>query len=153
VIRCWNWVVCGELTFTPGIVLSALNLRSLLKMCCLQWICDLLPKLSCLQQIIFRCWRCVVCSEFVIRCWNWVVCSELAFAAESVLAVANQRLLSKLCCLQRKCDSLPKLSCLQRISIRCRKRVGCNDKAFATKIEVPVVKKFSLPNCAAPAAN
>ena len=51
--------------------------------------------------------NCVFYSEFVIRCWNWIVCSEFAFTAE-------------LCVLQRICDSLLKLSYLQRIRVRCQ---------------------------------
>jgi hypothetical protein len=51
--------------------------------------------------------KCVLCSEISICCRNWVSCSELVFAVE-------------LCIVQRNSDSLPKLSLLQRISIRCR---------------------------------
>jgi hypothetical protein len=69
-----------------------------------------------------------------------------------VLSAANQHLLSKLCCLQRKCDSLLKSSCLQRISIRYQKLVGYSEVAFAAEIEVPVAKQFSVSNCGAPAA-
>ena len=102
VIRCHNQVVCSKLAFTVEMVLSSVNQRPLLKVCCLQWICDLLPKSSCLQRIRIRCWswivlqgisdhcrKCIDYSEIVIRCRNWVACSELAFAAESVLAVAK----------------------------------------------------------------
>ena len=60
-----------------------------------------------------------------------------------MLSVANLRLLSKLCFLQRKCDSLSKSSCLHRISIRC------SEVAFAAKIMVPAAKHFLLPNYAA----
>jgi hypothetical protein len=100
----------------------------------------------------------VFCSEFVIRCRSWVVCSELAFVA-------------KLCILQRICDSLPKLSCLQWISIRCRivcfysesvircrscivcsefvtrfwNWVVCSEVAFAVEIVAPAANQFSLP--------
>jgi hypothetical protein len=57
--------------------------------------------------------------------------------------------LLKLYCLQWICDSLLELSYLQQISIRCRKRVGCNEVAFAVKIVAPARKHFLLPNCAA----
>jgi hypothetical protein len=72
-------------------MLSAANQHSLLKLHYPQRIHDSQPKLSCLQQSAFAAEK-------------GVVCSELAFAAEIVFA-SNQRLLSKLSCLQR---SLPK---------------------------------------------
>jgi len=46
-----------------------------------------------------------------------------------------------------------KLSCLQRISIHCRKRVGYSEVAFVVEYEVPTAKQFSLPNCVAPKRN
>jgi hypothetical protein len=91
------------------------------------------------SEFVIRCRSCVVCSEIVIRCRNWVVCNEfvivsrsclvcsdLWFAAEVVLSAADLWCrckscivctgsvmpLPKLYCLQRICDSLPKLCCL-----------------------------------------
>jgi len=122
-IRCWNCVGCSKLAFTTEIMLAAANEHSLSKLWRLQLICDSLLKLSCLQRISIRCQKCVFCNEFVIRCQNHVVCSELAFSAEMVLSSTNQRPLLKVCCLQGICDSLPKLSCLQRISVRYQKCV------------------------------
>ena len=89
-----------------------------------------------------------LCCPQGIRCSlpNNVFRSESGFAVEVMLSAANLRSLPKLCCLQRKCDSLPKLSFLQRISIRCQKRVGCSEVAFAVEIVVPAAKQFSLPN-------
>jgi hypothetical protein len=37
-------------------------------------------------------------------------------------------------------------SCLQRISIRCLKCVGCSEVAFASEIVVPAANQFSLSN-------
>jgi len=71
-----------------------------------------------------------------IRCRNGVVCSESTSAAESVLSAANQHWLPKVCVLQQIYDSLPKSSCLQRISIRCRECVGCSELAFAVEVEL-----------------
>jgi len=143
-VPCQNCVVCNDVAFATKIVLSAANQRSLLKVCCLHWICDSLPKLSCLQRIS-------VC------CWNWIVYNELAFTTESVLVVTNQRSPLKMCCLQWICDSLPKLSCLQWISVRCRRYVLYNEfmiryrnwivyseLAFTTKSVLPTVNQHSL---------
>jgi len=55
------------------------------------------------------------------------------FAAEFVLSVANKVFSTELCCPQQKCDSLPKSSCLQRISIHYRS-------------VWPAMNQFSLPN-------
>jgi hypothetical protein len=160
------------------------NYHSPLKLCFLQW-------------ISVRCRKCVLYSEFVICCRNWVACNKSFFTTESMCSIANlwfttkielpaanQCSLPKVCFLQRSCDSLPKLNCLQqisvhwwkcvfcsepvircwnsvvysewcclqRISIPCRKCFSCSEVAFAAKIEMPAVKQFSLPNCAALAA-
>ena len=119
-IHCWKCVGCNESAFAIENVLSAVNLWfatetelsatnlcSLPKVCVLQWICDSLSKLNLLQWISIHYQKCVAYSKS-------------AFAAKVVLSVTNQRLLSKLCCLQRKCDSPLKSSCLQRISIRSK---------------------------------
>jgi len=58
-----NCVVYSKLTFTVEVVLSAVNQRSLPKVCYQQRICDSLPKLS--------------------------VCGELTFIAKIVLATVN----------------------------------------------------------------
>ena len=137
-----NRVVCSESVFGAEIALSAVNQRSPPKVRVLLWICHSLPKLSCLQWISMHCWKCVFYSKFVIRYRNWVVynglafttervcsaanlwfaaeiellvanaCSELAFTAEIVLSTVNQHPLLKVCCLQRICDLLLKLSYL-----------------------------------------
>ena len=73
--------------------------------------------------------NCVFCSECVIRCWSWVVC-----------------------------DSLPKLSWLQRISIRCwigrsaanlwfavEIKVACRELVFVAKLCVLQRNCDSLP--------
>jgi len=99
-VHCQNYVVCSELVFLAESVLSAANPRSMLKLCCLQR-----------TGVHFQ--KCVVSSKFVIRCQIWVLYSKLAFTAESVLAAASWHSLLKVCCLQRICDSLLKLSCLQ----------------------------------------
>jgi hypothetical protein len=96
VIGCQNCVICSELAFAAEVELSAVNLwfaNSLLKLSCLQRICDSLPQLSSY--------------------------SELAFAAESCVLERCCDSLPKLSCLQRICDSLSKLSCPHRISIHC----------------------------------
>jgi len=108
VIRCRNWVFCSELAFAAETVSAAANWHSL-------------PKLCRLQRIGIRCRNWVVCSEFVIRCRNWVFCSELAFTAE-------------LCVMQRNCDSLPKLSCLLRVSICCRNCGANSETVFAAEL-------------------
>jgi hypothetical protein len=48
----------------------------------------------------------------------------------------NQRSLPKVCVLERIYDSLPKSSCLQRISLRCRECVDCSELAFTTEVEL-----------------
>jgi hypothetical protein len=65
-------------------VLSAVNQRSLPKVCYQQRICDSLPKLSCLRRIN-------------IYCQNCVGYGELAFVAEIVLAAINEHSLLKWC--------------------------------------------------------
>jgi len=128
-----------QISIRCQIVCSAANLGFAVKFCVLQRIWDSLSKLYCLQRIIIFCRNWVVCNELAfnvelcvlqrisIRCW--IVCSaaNLWLAAEIKLSAVNQHFLSKSCCLQRNCDSLPELNCLQRINIRCRKRVDCNE--------------------------
>ena len=120
-IRCRKCIGCSELAFTAKNVLATVNQRSLSKLCCL-------------QRISVRNQKCVVYSEFVIHCQNWVVCGELAFAVEMLLSAANQCPLLKVCCFQWICDSLSKLSCLQRISVRCKKCCSTANLWFATEI-------------------
>ena len=148
-VPCWKCVVCSESTFDAEIVLSAANWCSLPKVCCLQQICDSLPDLSSLQQISIHCWKCVGCSELAFAAESLLSTANLWFAAETELSTVNQRSLPSVCVLKQICDSLPKLSYLQQISICCRKCVGYGEVAFAVKIEVPTVKQFSLLNCAA----
>jgi len=66
-----------------------------------------------------------------------------------VYSATNLCSLLKLCCLQQKCDSLSKSSCLQQISIRCQKHVDYSEVAFTVEIVISTAKQFSLPNCAA----
>jgi hypothetical protein len=63
----------------------------------------------------------MVCSEFKIYCRNWVVCSDSTFAAE-------------LCVLQQIWNSLPELSCVQRINIRCRIVCSTVNLGFTPKL-------------------
>jgi len=74
--------------------------------------------------------KCVLCSETVIRCRNYVGCSELAFAAEAE-------------CLQRICDSLPKLCRLQRVNNSLPSGVFCSE--LAIRCQSGVVCSKSLP--------
>jgi len=76
-------------------------------------------------------WTCVVRSELAFAAINCVVCSESVFTAESVLSAVNQH-------------SLPKLCCLQRISVHCRKCVVCSKSAFATDIVLSATNSCSL---------
>jgi len=104
-----NCIVCSELGFTAEwcclqrisfrcqIELSELNLHSLLKLSCLQQICDLMLKLSCLQRM-----------------------RELAFTAEIEVVAANERSLSKLSCLQRISICCRKCVFCSESVIRCR---------------------------------
>ena len=63
--------------FAAEFVLFVANLRSLLKLCCL-------------QQIYVHCQSCVVYSGSVIRCRNRVASNELAFATEIMVPAAKQ---------------------------------------------------------------
>jgi hypothetical protein len=116
-VRCRIMFSVANQVFAAEFVLSAANQLFAIELCCPQGTWFSLP--------------------------NYVDGSESGFTVEVVLFVANLRLLSKLCFLQRKCDSLPKSSCLHRISI-C-----CSEVAFAAKIMVPAAKHFSLSNYAA----
>ena len=71
---------------------------------------------------------CVLCSEILFRCRNRTSCSELIFAAD-------------LCVVQRNSISLPKLSLLQRINIRCRFVYCAAEFCFAVATE-PLAAKF-----------
>jgi len=79
----------------------------------------------------------VFCSKFVIRCRNWVStwvfsneivircrncvgCSELTFTAETELSAAKLWFTAETVSAAANEHSLPKLSCLQRTSFRCR---------------------------------
>jgi hypothetical protein len=93
------------------------------------------------SESMIRCWDCIVYSKSVIRYRNWVVCNELTFAAESVSAVVNQRLLLKVCVLQWICDSLSKVCWLQRINVHCWKCVVCSESAFAVERVLPVANQ------------
>jgi len=70
------------------------------------------------------------CSELLIRCQSGVVCIKS---------------LPKLSWLQRNYDSLPKLSCLLRVSICCR-NCGASSETVVTAELLPAAKQFSLPN-------
>jgi len=41
-----------------------------------------------------------------------------------------------MCVLQRICDSLPKSSCVQQISLRCQEFVDYSELAFDAKVEL-----------------
>jgi hypothetical protein len=140
IIPCWKFIGCSELVFAAEVVLSVANQCSLLKVCCLQLICDSLLKLSCLQWISVHYQKCVFRSEFLIRCRNWVVYSELAFAAKSVLAGANQRSLLKLCCLQWISVRSQKCVVYNEFVIRCQKWVACSELAFITESVLAAAK-------------
>jgi hypothetical protein len=64
---------------------------------------------------------------------NVLSAAKLWFTTEIELPTVNQCSLPKVCILQRICDSLLKLSCLLRISIRCWKCVGCSKLTFAAE--------------------
>jgi hypothetical protein len=162
-------MVCSELVSLLLCVLCSEGI-SAAELCCLQWICDSLPELSCLQWICHSLSKLNCLQRISIHCWKYVVCRESAFAGKSVLFAvklwftfetelfaANQCSLSKVCVLQWICDSLPKLNCLQRISIRCWKCVVYSESAFtvevvlstpevwlAIEIELPAVNYLSL---------
>ena len=98
------WVVYNELAFIVKSVLSAANQRSLPKRCCLQWICDLLPKLSCLQRITICYWKCVFCSKSALVAKKVLSAMNLWFIAKFELSAVNHHLLLKVCVLQWICD-------------------------------------------------
>ena len=175
-VRCQIMYSTANQVFAAEFVLSVANQVFSAELCCPQRIKCSLPNLCCPQwirsgvhcQIVLSVANQVFAAELCIPQWircsllnlccpqwirfslsNYVVRSESGFAVEVVLSAANLQSLLKSCCLQQKCDSLPKSSCLQRIRIRCQKRVGCSEVAFAAEIMVPATKQFSLPNCAA----
>jgi hypothetical protein len=85
-----NYVVCSELEFVVEMVLSAVNLYSLLKLCCSQQInirhrnCVVRNKLTFVvvySESTFIAEIYVMCSESTFATKNYVVCSESAFAA------------------------------------------------------------------------
>jgi hypothetical protein len=92
-----------------------------MNLCCLQWTSVRHHKLCCLQWIRFSLPNCVVRSDAGVCCRICVVCSEYAFAAESMLFVANW-------------CSLLKVWCLQRIRICCRNCVVCSESTFTAEI-------------------
>jgi hypothetical protein len=49
------------------------------------------------------------------------------------------------CVLQRICDSLSKLSYLQRINIHCQICVFCSEFVIRSKIELSITNYHSLP--------
>jgi hypothetical protein len=187
-VRCQIMYSTANQVFAAEFVLSVANQVFSAELCCPQRIKCSLPNLCCPQwirsgvhcQIVLSAANQVFAAELCIPQWircsllnlccpqwirfslsNYVVRSESGFAVEVVLSAANLQSLLKSCCLQQKCDSLPKSSCLQRIRIRCQKRVGCSEVAFAAEIMVPATKQFrcqivrpaanqfSLPKCAA----
>ena len=158
-VHYWKCLFCSELTFVVDRVLSAANLwfavEIVLSIANLWFIVEIelsagnkhsLLKVCVLQRINIQCQKGVGYSESVIRCWNWVICSESTFPAESVsfatnlwfaveieLSIVNQCFLPKVWVLQQICDSLQKLSYLQRINIRCQNCVGWSESVFESK--------------------
>jgi len=65
-----------------------------------------------------------------------------------MLSAANQCSLSKLCGLR-----LPKLCCMQGISVRCQNDVVCSELPFAAEIVLCAVNHRSLPKIELSAAN
>jgi hypothetical protein len=63
-----------------------------------------------------------------------MVCNEFVIAAE--IELSAELCVSKLYCLQRICNSLPKLSCLQRINIRCRFVCSVVTLKFVAEVEL-----------------
>ena len=51
---------------------------------------------------------------------------------------------AELCVVQRNCDSLPKLSCLLRVSICCQ-NYGASSETFSLPNWQPAANQFSLP--------
>jgi hypothetical protein len=119
VIRCRNWVARISIRCRKCVFCSEFMIR------CWNWVvCSESPfvakdvcsatnlwfavEIELSQWINIRCRRCVFCNKFVIRCCKWVSCSEFVIHC-------------------RNCDSLPKLSYLQRSSIHCWKWVCCSE--------------------------
>jgi hypothetical protein len=159
VIRCWSWVVCSES------VIRYRNCDSLPKLCRLQrisihcrMVCSVanmsfavevelaaankhpLPNRVFCYEFVIRCQSWAICSKFVIRFPNCVICSELAFAVEWRV-------------LQLICDLLPKLSWLQRISIRCRIVCSAANLWFAAEVELSAANLWFASQTELSAAN
>jgi hypothetical protein len=121
--------------------------------------CVFMPKCELGSEFAIRYRNWVFCSELVfaaewgvlqrivIRCRNWVVCSELAFPVEMCVLQRIWESLPKLSWLLWICNSLPKLSFLQRISIRCRIVCPTAKLWFAAETEMSVANYHSLPKC------
>ena len=114
VIRCRTLCSAENLWFAAEVELAAAN-------------CDSLPKLSCLQRIN-------------IHCRNLCSAANLWFAAEVELAAAKLWFAAEIWVLPWICDSLPKLSCLQRINIRCGNLCSAANLWFAAKVELAAAK-------------
>lgn len=115
-----NCVVYSELAFAAKIILCAANQRSLLKLCCVQWISIRCQKLTCLQRVSVRWWKLCYLQRVSVCCLNCIMCNE------SALIVKN-------------------LCCLQRINIRCWNCVVCSSQncvvcrdAFAAEIMLSI---------------
>jgi len=79
-------------------MLFTTNQHSLLKVCCLQWICDSLPNLCYPQWIKFSPLNYVVYSESGFRCQIVMSAANQVFAAKFVLSIGNRYV--ELCCPQ-----------------------------------------------------
>jgi len=112
VIRCRNCVGCSELAFAAETE-------------------SFVAKLCVLQRIVIRCRNYIVCSELTIRC-RVAFCSELAIHCQS--GVVCSKSLPKLSWLQQNCDSLPKLSCLLRVSICCQNCGASSETVLAAEL-------------------
>jgi len=146
VIRCRNWVGCSELAFTAESVCFATNVWFAAEIVLPAVNKHLLLMLCCLQRINVRCRKCVVCSKFVIRCRNGVVCSESESTTESVLSAANLWFPAKTELSAANQRSLSKLCCLQQMSIRYRNGILCSEAASATESVLSTTNQCSLPN-------
>ena len=147
-IRCRNCVIYSESTFVAEIVLFLANHFSLPnRVVCSESV--FAAKLWCLQRISVHSQVVSATNHFTLP--NRVVRRELVFAG------ANQCSLPKLCCMQRmsvlcqncvvrtKLVFTTKSCCPHRISFHCWYRVACSQLVFAVEIILSVANQHSLP--------
>ena len=157
--RCRIYVVCSISSVPAEFVWSLANQVFTAKFVLFATIQGSLPNCVVRNDSGVHYQNCVVHREtgFAAEfCWsqrirfllmNCVVHNYLAFSAKSVLSAVNLYWLPKLCCLQRisvhyrSCVvcSGSVIRCRNRVacgesSIRCQKRVGCSEVAFAAKM-------------------